>query len=1389
MLRTFFPVTWNSLSMFFFSFFIIIAKPHMRSQQKQKDKLITLPFYVTKKILIFYTSCTWFFLFFISPLQSAYAASITYTGDGTLLQNTPSWIGYPKGQVLFPGNTAAPEISANDITIDFSSGIAPTGVFGGLSVSNDSKDNTVTIKNGLVTGTIYGGYVKSGAGSADNNSVIVENGTIQASIIGGQADTGTGTANGNTLVINDNVTVKNGIIGGEARDGEASGNSIIVQGASLGQSVWGGISNNNLASKNTIHITDSTVTAEVYGGSSYANDATKNEVTLINTTVYSDHNIGVNGGFASTGNAIENSVIMSGTTTAKDVSGGKSITGSTIGNKVTLSDVVTAKSVSGGMVIEGSGDARGNSVTMTGGTVTGNISGGRVIKLSDGVITPTGNAIANSLTISGGTVKEAAFGGQSSLGYAKSNNVTISGTAKLLTNLFGGYSQGAYVEGNTVSLQGGEVSGSVYGGRSDSSYAQSNTVTMESGKVGSIFGAYAPQNYAANNNIIIKGGTITGAAYGARSDTNTATNNSVTMEAGVVSYIYGAYAAAGNANANSVYVKSGNVIGDIYGGRSVSGATTNNNSVVIGSTAVVGSNVNSLVYGGYNPGGAANNNSVTVNGGKVVGSIYGAYGKTQANANTVTLNGGQATSIVGGYSSSGNANNNNVSINGSTITGNIFGGYAHSERDAINNTISISGAANLASATLVGGFQGIGTGNIFSGNTLNINGFKGNVKGIMNFEKFNFAMLSPLQNGETILNVLGAGPTNIANCTVEANFSKNSFALDVGKNITLINATTGGLVGNINRETTTGTNKNEGIWTYTLSTANNKLNLFVNKLETNNLTADTTYTIAAGAEANQWVALKVNNNFTVKDLTITSNNNQTASLSVGGTMAVDNLVITQNTAPISVNVNTLDVAAQNTQLILNNTAAWNGSTGIFFSTIDLGEKKTFGIAGNGNLGFNQLNVLGKDATWDGNLNAAEKKIVFFIPPNADKNTTMLTVTGVKPTNITNANISTHIAGNAPALAVGDKIHLISTSSGLLSGTPSCAIGSQGISLLYDFNVLQADHELYLEVHQVSLNPKVKALSEGKILGLAFVSQGANLLAEEGVPALKSSAKSSARVIPENKTIAFGTISGNHSRLNTGSHIDAKGVSLVTGIGWSTPLPVNALLFGTFFETGKGNYHSYNSFMNTASVEGSGDTEYYGGGVMGRYDINQGLLTGLYTEASLRAGYASTNFSSNDLRSDTAQNTQYDSGALYYGAHAGIGYIWEWKEKSSFDFSTKYLWTHQQADKVAVADDSVTFKESDSQRWCNGARLTYEVTQQFTPYIGARWEYEFAGEAKASIKSYNIDPPSLKGSTVIGELGAALRPAEDSNVTLNFGIQTYTGKREGVSGNFAVEYNF
>jgi hypothetical protein len=167
----------------------------------------------------------------------------------------------------------------------------------------------------------------------------------------------------------------------------------------------------------------------------------------------------------------------------------------------------------------------------------------------------------------------------------------------------------------------------------------------------------------------------------------------------------------------------------------------------------------------------------------------------------------------------------------------------------------------------------------------------------------------------------------------------------------------------------------------------------------------------------------------------------------------------------------------------------------------------------------------------------------------------------------------------------------------------------------------------------------KALSEGFVSGLGIVTQGADLVAGGGLTeAIKATRRRGA--VGGYGLAGFGAVSGGSVRYNSGSHVDMRSFSSVTGLALGLDLAPGRLTLGAFFEYGNGSYDTYNSFANAAAVHGDGDIYYLGGGVLGRMDFNDPGPGHIYTELSVRAGGSKNEYDSSDLRGPAGQKAAY-----------------------------------------------------------------------------------------------------------------------------------------------------
>lgn len=297
----------------------------------------------------------------------------------------------------------------------------------------------------------------------------------------------------------------------------------------------------------------------------------------------------------------------------------------------------------------------------------------------------------------------------------------------------------------------------------------------------------------------------------------------------------------------------------------------------------------------------------------------------------------------------------------------------------------------------------------------------------------------------------------------------------------------------------------------------------------------------------------------------------------------------------------------------------------------------------------------------------------------------------------------------------------------------------------------------------------KTLAESLLGTVAFINQGAEFIADEGIAAMVDAAKLG-------EVTAFGVMQGGSTHYNTGSYVDVDGVTFMAGAG----LRVNPnWTMAGFVEAGWAN-----SASHVEGTRGDGDHEYFGVGFATRYQTD-GVL---YVDGSLRAGRATTEFAGRygqDLAS-------YDAKSLYMSAHVGLGVLWDLNESLKLDTYARYMVTYLDDDDVSLNNrynDKLELDSTVTHAVRAGARFLGDFNDYASWKVGAAYEHVFDGDAESAVNSFSLDVPSLEGDTGVFELGLRIRPSLESNWAVDLGAKGYVGDREGVTGNMTVRYSF
>lgn len=306
---------------------------------------------------------------------------------------------------------------------------------------------------------------------------------------------------------------------------------------------------------------------------------------------------------------------------------------------------------------------------------------------------------------------------------------------------------------------------------------------------------------------------------------------------------------------------------------------------------------------------------------------------------------------------------------------------------------------------------------------------------------------------------------------------------------------------------------------------------------------------------------------------------------------------------------------------------------------------------------------------------------------------------------------------------------------------------------------------------VKVSESSKTLAEAQLGSVAFVTQGAEFVADEGMRSIRAAAK-------EGSFTAFGAMAGGYNRYETGSHVDVEGFSLAVG----TAGRINNLTLAGFVEAGWASSESH-----VASTEADADHDYYGVGAAMRYDFQSPF----YLDGAVRLGQISTEFDG----SYGTGTAKYDADGLYATAHIGAGYVFDLTPNVKLDAYGRYLLSYVEGDDVTLESDAkerFSMDDTTTHAVRLGARLE-GAFQTFDWYAGLAYEHVFDGKAEGELKfagaTAALDAPSLKGDSAIVDLGFTMKPEANGPWTIGVGLKGYAGDRRDGTGSVNVLYTF
>lgn len=837
--------------------------------------------------------------------------------------------------------------------------------------------------------------------------------------------------------------------------------------------------------------------------------------------------------------------------------------------------------------------------------------------------------------------------------------------------------------------------------------------------------------------------------------------------------------------------------------------TINNNAAFKGTTTINGAyaNLNNSSLSSANCRASLTNNSVNINGGTFGDStadnnpainIRGAYINLHNVRDGVYSHGNIASTVTG----------NNVTISGGTFNAatNVYGAYANLTYPAsnnyfagtaaiTNNTVTLKGTASSSLTNL--NLYGYGYNNNateagkkqitdHSNNNLIVDGWSGTVGSVNNFDAIDFE------------NIKVAKITQDSNSPAATKFEIQSTTnKNLDKTIVNINSVAAGdyaqetqLSGTLTLDSKINSNNiqiadklKNGKDVYFASdngdngvVANKFSSISATQDENDkhliNLSASVDKTILAGkfieADSEGNPIEHINSNGEAA-LTVNESLNNTHASVIAGAYAAGNNAATGGNIIVNGAV-TKDLYAGYSENgdVKNNTLTLTGGA-------DVTNVNLFG-ANTNESGAIEGNKLVVD-DWKGRVNSLnnfaaidfnniawenDSTVLTIADTDADLSSTQINLNSLK-------GGSTIKAGDTMTFVKGDNLGI--TSDNVTVAEPEKFFA--GVALEGEGTYSTENGSLTFTINTVELAPQTDIVAETHAATAAFVNQGTDLI-NDSLDVLGRDGSYGVKT--------FAAVQGNRSSYDVADDLKINGWSVIAGFGAENEHKGGDFAWGVFYENGSGNYRTYNTF-NNEFFRGDGSMVYNGGGIAARYENAKGV----YTEGSLRAGMLKTEMD-NALRDSSGASYGYDGESTYYGAHIGVGQIFELSENTDLDVYGKFFHTYVDGDTVTIGNDVFDFDSITSDRLRVGARVTKQQAKVNT-YYGLAYEYEFNGDADMKAAGIKADTQSFGGGTGIAELGFNYQPGTDSPWNFDLNLRGYVGERQGGSFNVQATYTF
>jgi len=443
---------------------------------------------------------------------------------------------------------------------------------------------------------------------------------------------------------------------------------------------------------------------------------------------------------------------------------------------------------------------------------------------------------------------------------------------------------------------------------------------------------------------------------------------------------------------------------------------------------------------------------------------------------------------------------------------------------------------------------------------------------------------------------------------------------------------------------------------------------------------------------------------------------------------------------------------------------------------------------------------------------------FDLPDTVVNGDKIITVTDQNGTDVSNTKINVGVSGSASVLHDGDKIDLIRNEHGITTTGVQYGKLQQGVSLSYDLTAKTGDDgKSVIAVVGNAPTPGSTVTPGGTTTPGSTVTPGGTTTPGSTVTpgGTTTSGSTGVVVLPQTKSVvetraaiagfvnngqdtmqaafrnngnsgeASHIVAGldyDHMHMETGSYAKVNGTHAVLGF----VKDYGRTSWGPFVEAGWGTYSTHLD----SGIRADGHAKYYGLGAYGKTNFDKGL----YLEGSIRSGRASYNYRSNDLVNVAGHtvNTSYDAHNAYYGAHVGFGKVQSYHNNYKGNMYAKVFYNHQNGASATLngvgLGETYKFDSVNSLRTRLGYRMTRDLAHGSFWYAGLAYEYEFLGDANATVKGLSTLTPSLGGAIGLVETGYTYGTANDS-FGAGINLEGWFGKKRGAIVGGSAHWKF